>query len=182
MTRPFALVMSLAVLVVLIVGVPASVWSDPWDKQINTPQRFKVLADFGGTAVLDKETGLVWERSPENGFQSQWTQAQALCNLKNVGNRKGWRLPAVQELASLVDPSVPSPGPTLPPGHPFENVMVTGGVVPPGSSAYWTANTWATDPTVAWEVEFQTGVVANTSKAAFLWVWCVRTGAGVDVQ
>jgi hypothetical protein len=182
MTRPFALVMSLAVLVVLIVGAPASVWSDPWDKQINTPQRFKVLGDFGGTAVLDKETGLVWERSPEHTFQSDWGQAQALCNLKDVGNRKGWRLPTIQELASLVDPSVPSPGPTLPPGHPFENVMVAPGSFPPATSAYWSANTWSSDSTVAWDLTFNTGVVANTSKAALHWVWCVRTGQGVDIQ
>lgn len=167
---------------VLVLAAPLAAWSDPWDQQINNPNRFKVQADFGGAAVLDRETGLVWERSPENGFQMDWTQAQAHCNLKTVGSRKGWRLPAIQELASLVDPAVASPGPTLPAGHPFHNVMVTPGPVPPAASGYWSANTWASDATVAWDLTFNTGTVANTSKSALHWVWCVRTGAGVDVQ
>ena len=180
MNRPSVFLMTLAVFAAL---APVSALSDPWDSQINRPNRFVVLADFGGAAVLDRETGLVWERSPET-LQSQWPQAQAQCNLKNVGNRRGWRLPAVQELASLVDPTVPSPGPTLPAGHPFVNVRVTGDPANPlSSSAYWTATTWATDPAfAAWEVEFQTGVVANTNKTGFLYVWCVRGGSGTDSQ
>ena len=182
MKRLWVLGMAVAALVVV---VPASVWSDPWDNQINNPQRFRVLADFGGTAVLDRETGLVWERAPENAFQMDWGQAQSQCNLKNVGGRRGWRLPAIQELASLVDPSVPSPGPTLPPGHPFHNVMVTAG--PGGASAYWSATLWEAAPPPpiggAWHLSFETGVVANTTpKSQPHWVWCVRTGAGVDVQ
>ncbi len=180
MNRPFVLLMALAVFAAL---APSSALSDPWDKQINRPNRFTVLSDFGGAAVLDRETGLVWEQSPET-LQFQWIQAQALCNLKNVGNRKGWRLPTVQELASLVDPTVPSPGPTLPSGHPFANVRVTNDPTNPlSSSVYWSTTTWATDPaTVAWEVEFQTGVVANTSKSVFGYVWCVRGGSGTDIQ
>jgi hypothetical protein len=103
----------------------------------------------------------------------QWPQAQALCNLKNVGNRKGWRLPSVQELASLVDPGAPPPGPKLPAGHPF--------VI--SAADYWTATTWSSDPgTTAWDVDFPTGVVANTGKLAFLNVWCVRGGSGTDSQ
>ena len=176
MNKPFV------VAAVLILLVPTSALSDPWDKQINRPNRFTVLADFGGQAVLDRETEVVWERSPDT-LQSPWIQAQAQCNLKNVGNRRGWRLPTVQELASLVDPTVSSPGPTLPAGHPFMNVRVIGDPTNPlSSSAYWTATTWSVDPNVAWEVEFQTGVVANINKTGFLYIWCVRGGSGTDLQ
>ena len=171
-----------AVALILVLFRPDAVLADPWDRHINNPSRFHVLAGFGGAAVLDRETDLVWERAPDT-TQQQWLQAQASCNLKNVGGRKGWRLPAVQELASLVDPTVSSPGPTLPAGHPFHNIQTLNDPSQPNSmSAYWTANTWSADPNVAWEVEFNTGVVANTNKAVLGWVWCVRTGAGVDLQ
>ena len=38
-----------------------------------------------------------------------------------VGGTKGWRLPSVAELASLVDPA--NSNPALPTGHPFSNVQ-----------------------------------------------------------
>lgn len=40
MNRPFAVVVTVAVFVLID---PASAWADPWDKQINRPNRFTVL-------------------------------------------------------------------------------------------------------------------------------------------
>ena len=45
------------------------------DKTLPNTSRFTVLTDFGGTAVRDNETGLVWEPSPETKTQN-WTNAQ----------------------------------------------------------------------------------------------------------
>lgn len=148
-----------------------------WDNQINSPGRFKVLDEFDGRAVFDKETGLVWQRSPSKSA-FDWFEAHALCNNAVViGNRLGWRLPTIQELASVVDPT--EVGPSLPPGHPFLNVQSPD---PQAPSVYWSATTNAADPGLAWGVFFHFGGLTRTPKAGEHFVWCVRGGQGVDAQ
>src|SRR5688572_1502638 len=88
-----------------------------WSQTLPAAERFVLV--MGGAGVLDKETGLVWEQSPDATTKSTWEVAQVVCNLKAVGNRKGWRVPSVNELASLLDPSNPAGNPDLPVGHPF---------------------------------------------------------------
>ena len=53
-------------------------------------------------AVLDEETGLVWERKPSTSAQT-WISAWQACHLKKVGNRYGWRMPSIEEAESLLD-------------------------------------------------------------------------------
>ncbi len=137
-----------------------------WDQALPAAQRFVVLASFANAAVLDKETGLVWEQSPETTTYD-WANARYQCINRTTGGRKGWRLPSVHELASLVDPSVAPPGPTLPAGHPFTNVQ---------SAAYWSASTNAQDPPRAFYVVFGNGGVTSSMKINSQPVWCVRGG------
>jgi hypothetical protein len=167
-SRQFLSVLAILVLVpaVAAAGDPLS----PWDTQMNAKGRFEVLPAFDKAAVLDKETGLVWEQSPSTSLRT-WDEACRHCIDKNVGGRKGWRLPSIPELASLVDPSVADPGPTLPPGHPFTNVQ---------SFLYWSATTDADGPTNAWIVYFLTGVVDTFDKTIPLFLWCVRGGMNAD--
>ncbi len=161
---------NLLVLLAVAVGAPGSVLADTWGEPINTPDRFIVLTSFNNQAVFDKETGLVWEQSPSITIQN-WLGAQSICNRNTVGNRKGWRLPTIQELASLVDPS--GTNPTLPAGHPFSNVQ---------PAAYWSATTFASNTTSAWFVDFSDGFVLTMNKPFSCFVWCVRGGQGVDPQ
>ncbi len=143
-----------------------------WSEQLAKHKRFEVLTQFNKAAVLDNETGLVWEQSPDT-FTRDWVNANVRCITKTVGNRKGWRLPTVQELGSLVDPTVLT-GPTLPAGHPFTNVQ---------SAIYWSASTAHTsDSGLAWFVSFDDGHIANVGKADAHNFWCVRGGQGVDPQ
>jgi hypothetical protein len=151
---------------------PVSAWAQAqWGEPINTPDRFVVLASYNNQAVYDKETGLVWEQSRDSALQD-WIVAQVVCTQKTVGNRKGWRLPTAQELASLVDPSAPPNVITLPSGNPFG-----GGT----GCVYWSA-TSAYDPNRAWHVNFCSGIVYPTQKASNSLVWCVRGGQGVNPQ
>jgi hypothetical protein len=152
--------------------------NDPGGPCPSNSSRFTCV--MGGAAVLDRETGLVWEQSPSistfSWSSTTTTTAATHCNQLNVGHRKGWRLPTIQELASLVDGDPANTSrPRLPPGHPFSNVQ--------SSPGYWSATTRATLTINAWGAGFGDGGVGNVDKAfTLLFVWCVRGGHGVDPQ
>jgi hypothetical protein len=54
---------------------------------------------MGGEAVLDPETGPVWERVP-NTDNDLWASKLLVCGDTNTGGRFGWRLPWVQEFGT----------------------------------------------------------------------------------
>ncbi len=136
--------------------------------------RFQIV--LAGAGVLDKETGLVWEQSP-NSATYNWITAMNACQNRIVGNRKGWRLPKIEELSSLVDPTKTN-SPFLPLGHPFTNVQYT-----QWSSYYWSATTVNGSTTYAWVMHFGSGAGSFADKAASsYYVWCVRGGQGYDGQ
>jgi hypothetical protein len=141
------------------------------DKALPATQRFVILPAFNGEAVLDKETNLVWERSPQT-TSARWSVARRTCIEKDVGGQKGWRLPSLPELRSLVDPSVAPPGPTLPPGHPFLAVQ---------SAVYWSATRVDENPRGSWGVHFGLGGGATfINWAHSVQFWCVRDGMNPD--
>jgi uncharacterized protein DUF1566 len=152
-----------------------------WDQKLQcdtqaTCPRFIVLSNWSSAAVLDRETGLVWERSPD-ATPRTWIQAISDCAGREVGGRKGWHLPMQEQLATLVDTTgtgvdvIGNPV-KLPDGHPFQNVR---------SALYWSATTDADAPTLAWFVFFGNGN-AGTSvvKTNGNPVWCVRGGQSFD--
>jgi hypothetical protein len=141
-----------------------------WDQTLPSATRFVILSNFKSEAVLDRNTGLVWEKSPHTATAT-WLSARHTCINRNIGGQKGWRLPAIAELASLIDPSVGFPGPTLPAGHPFTNVQ---------SAHYWSASSLAEDPTLGWGVVFGDGNVFTVTKSNPSFVWCVRGGSNAE--
>jgi len=132
-----------------------------WDTNNPTASRFAVLAAFNDEAVLDKNTGLVWEQAPLT-FTRTWAGAVGHCLGKNVGGTRGWRLPSVAELASLIDPSLPEP---------FVPASVFTGVQ---SASYWSAASLADAPAFAWSVIFVGGFADPDDKDFTYFVWCVR--------
>lgn len=129
--------------------------------------RFECVMD--GEAVLDKETGLVWEQSPET-TRSNWGQAFVRCQSIQTGGRMGWRLPRIEELASLM--ALRLSGMALPAGHPFRNI---------DANNYWSATTSPIDSSVA-RMMIVVGLVDQVpaSKSSLQGVWCVRGGQGYD--
>jgi hypothetical protein len=150
-----------------------------WDMTLPGVTRFLVLMNMFDEGVLDRETGIVWQRSPTLQPQT-WSQAHAACIALTSGGRYGWRLPTIQELNSLVEPTNFFNGvPALAAGHPFTNVNAV--------LAYWSATPAAADnPSApdsgqsAWSINFATaGFLAPVQKTTPLFVWCVRGGVGV---
>jgi hypothetical protein len=88
----------------------------------------------------------------------------------------GWRLPTIQELASLVDPAATT-RPVIPAGNPFANVQ---------PRIYWSATTAAQDTYNAWIVDFfnglANGVNGKVDTPSLYYAWCVRGVQGVDPQ
>jgi len=142
-----------------------------WSRKLPAAQRFELVLD--GAAVLDKETGLVWEQSPSTAIITtmSWLSAMVICQDRSVGGGQGWHLPTIEQLASLVDPTMGS-SPALPSGHPFNNVQ---------SSRYWSATTFVNDTTYARAVSFSSiGNAVSSVKTDDLYVWCVRGGQSYD--
>ena len=137
-----------------------------WSQKLDASERFELVLE--GAAVLDKETGLVWEQSPSTTAMD-WASACSHCYEREMANRKGWRLPTVEELASLVDNDN---SPALPTDHPFVNVASTG--------AYWSSSAFAGDTSLAWFVLFSQGTIGSLAKTFNTYVWCVRGGHGHD--
>jgi hypothetical protein len=154
-----------------------------WDTNNASATRFTVLAAIPG-AVLDNNTGLVWEQAPD-GTPRKWRNLTAshlgATNYyvnKNVGGTVGWRLPSVVELKSVQDGSPTAEAPFVPASaFTLSTSDSTPGVQP---NDYWSAAS-AENPSNAWYVDFGHGFVGFNDKALLSFhTWCVRGGMHAD--
>ena len=142
--------------------------ADDGDADGCNSSRFKCVLD--GTAVLDKETGLVWERQPGT-YAEPWLNGQWHCWTHTIGGRKGWRLPTLQELESLYEYCHSENTHALPCGHPFIDAQFT----------YWSATTsFVYSDNAHYFSTFGGG--GYTYKGNELGIWCVRGGYGINVN
>jgi hypothetical protein len=182
--RPIVSLCSLAAATLLIAASPVLAQTTAagpyyavpsWDQTIactasgNCP-RFVVLSNMNNDAVLDRETGLVWEKNVSNA-DIVAAQVGTTCAQRTTGDRKGWRPPTLPELQSLLQPSKSNPA--LPDGHPFTNIQL-------GFAAYWTTTPDQSTPGFLFGVGFADGgtssLNASTGDAR---LWCVRGGGGL---
>jgi hypothetical protein len=133
-----------------------------WDQILPNATRFQLV--LGGAAVLDKETGLVWELAPATTTTS-WIGASTACTTKYVGGRGGWRLPSVEELTSLIP--------------------ISGGPFPPEIGTFWSSTYSHFDSGSnshdAWFVTNDAQVSFDVINASYRY-WCVRGGQGNAIQ
>lgn len=116
--------------------------------------------DNGNGTITDNTTGLVWQEEADNTGRT-WAAAGTYCNNMTLGGQSDWRLPTKEELITLVDYSLSSPGPTI-------NTIYF-----PDTPAgpYWSSTEAYLD---AWYVGFDTGNIGYSGKFNDHYVRCVR--------
>jgi hypothetical protein len=126
-----------------------------------------VLTVNADGTVLDTVTGLVWDQcaygqtgatcagSPQLGY---WQGALDMAVAANAANHKGfndWRVPNVKELQSIAKLDVAAP--PLIDTTAFPNTP---------ANYFWTSTTQIVFPSMAWTVDFLTGLVMAASKSS----------------
>jgi len=133
-----------------------------WSKKIASTGRWLSVMD--NAAVLDGQTGLVWQKQIDGTLMDHST-AVAYCAALPLGGQTGWRLPSIAELATLVDPSVGG-APYLPPGHLFTGILV---------GHFWSSsNVSPYAPDYAWLAHSDGGFVHIDFKPYTYYARCVR--------
>ena len=124
-------------------------------------KRFRcVLGDF---AILDLETGLVWQRDPSHFIYTQGG-AQAACLQAVTGGRMGWRLASANELSTLMNPQ---DNWALYTGNPFEN---TSG----DPLVFWTSTVDLSNPDRGFRLYFGIAAPTPVNNTLYHRAWCVR--------
>lgn len=136
-----------------------------WDQTMPAATRFVVLSNFNNEAVLDRETGLVWQQNPDSSA-IVWTTglgSGGTCAELATGGRGGWRLPRLDELQTLNAGLFTG----LPAGHPFG---------PNAQGAFWTANTTDSTHAIVWNIGNGPNSAAGVyPKDDAFKSWCVRS-------
>ena len=138
--------------------------------------------------VRDNVTGLIWEvKEDRDGVRNYanphdadniyyWSDSLGdgtgtedfinTLNQEEFGGHSDWRLPTLKELSSIVNSSVPNPGPTIDTDY-FPATQ---------SSDYWSSTISASNPSHAWSVYFYRGNVFNYGKSNRFYVRAVCGG------
>jgi hypothetical protein len=136
-----------------------------WSVTLPPSRRFTVV--MNGQGVLDHETGLVWQRTPGNGtVETTYPFSLRECAVVADGGRRGWRVPTLSEMQSLMD--LTRTDPSLPPGHPF--------VTPTAPRRFWTQTLNLADTSTNWVADFTDHNFFGYPHDGSVRVWCVRGG------
>jgi hypothetical protein len=116
----------------------------------------RYVVDAGADTVTDTRTTLVWQRTVSTSTYS-WDGAKSYCATRGAG----WRLPALKELLTLIDPTRINPAIA----SVFPDTPAT---------EFWSASPSAGDGTSAWWATMYNGYTDGYLKTSMEHVRCVR--------
>ena len=128
-----------------------------------TRQPIHLFTNHLNGTVTDLDTGLVWQQAEVTAALS-WEAALQYAEALSLGGYSDWRLPNLKELRSLNDETLARPS------------LDTNYFPGARAARYWSSTPMYNQPSVAWWVDFQTGLVSYDLKTTNLYVRCVRGG------
>lgn len=136
----------------------------------NNKTRFLTKTIAGAAVVIDRATGLMWPldwsgTGGNGGGLLNWDAAITWGAALNFAGFTDWRIPNVNELASLVHWEAGAAGPYVWPT--FQNVY---------NNIYWTSTTLRRVTTNAHRIRFQNPIIDNGLKTTAYYVIAVRKG------
>jgi Protein of unknown function (DUF1566)/Dickkopf N-terminal cysteine-rich region len=148
-------------------------WAMPNPVSTGLPNPANYDTSTAPGVVIDQVTGLWWQRildtndgTGANCFGTcTYAGAVSYCQHLTLAGHTDWRVPTRIELVSLVDFTIPTPGPTID-GAAFPGT--------PGVS-FWTSSPNVKAPTYMWHVAFGTGGIHQDANVANQFrIRCVR--------
>ncbi len=112
--------------------------------------------------VTDNATGLVWQDDTTPATMT-WVTAGTYCENLTLGSFNDWRLPSIEELATISNKSTVNPSKFTE----FQNIV---------SGDYWSSTTDASYSDLAWNVGFNGGFRLPNYRTTSDYVRCVRAG------
>lgn len=100
----------------------------------DSKSRFYGTGATGKQTVLDRATGLTWQKE-RGAIDKTWQQALAFCEALDLGGFTDWRLPNINELASLINYA------KVHPGSDFPDIR---------AEQSWSSSTVVDSPNIAW--------------------------------
>jgi hypothetical protein len=134
----------------------------------------RVFIDNKNGTITDTRTGLMWQQDGKASGELNWQNAMNYCKNLRLAGYSDWRAPTINELKKLFNITV-GDGETGSErnraaylnNNGFKNVQL---------AYYWSASTYATNTSYAWNVSMSYGLVYFTLKPDYSYVIAVRSG------
>jgi hypothetical protein len=110
------------------------------------------LIDTADGVVTDTVTALMWQEPTPSQLYT-WQEARCYCAGLTLAGYPDWRLPTRIELLSLIDETIPSPGPNIDKAA-FPSTVGGNHSADQMGYGYWTSTPKAGDASSAWTVHF----------------------------